>query len=313
MTRFLMLTFLLVSAVTVAGWMSADEPGDTTRPLTSQTALGSGSSAPSAAGGACCGQAAESLAAASTTGAQGACSAAGCSPGGCCGKEPGCCSAKVEAKPASLSQEAGGCPGGVCPATGQTAASACCRDTAAGGCCGNKPACCGETAGCGAKGDASVAAEDRSEATFQLVSAAAEGSDTRNKKEKGPELFCPVTNKPAKKSVFAEYKGGKVYFCCAGCNGKFAKHTEKFATKANYQLVASGQAKQKACPLSGNKCNPQVTSKVGDVKVAYCCEKCKSKVGKASAEQRLAMVFSDAAFEKAFEIKKEKKKEEKSS
>jgi len=33
------------------------------------------------------------------------------------------------------------------------------------------------------------------------------------------------------KNLFTEYKGKKVYFCCAGCKGKFEKEPEKYIAK----------------------------------------------------------------------------------
>ena len=57
-----------------------------------------------------------------------------------------------------------------------------------------------------------------------------------------------ATSKPAKEANAVEYKGGKVFFCCMGCPKKFTADTAKYATAANAQLVATGQAKQVACP-----------------------------------------------------------------
>ena len=34
---------------------------------------------------------------------------------------------------------------------------------------------------------------------------------------------CPISDEPVDKSVFTEYKGRKVYFCCQGCLDKFKK------------------------------------------------------------------------------------------
>src|SRR5262245_58810655 len=65
---------------------------------------------------------------------------------------------------------------------------------------------------------------------------------------------CVVAGtKDAKLDKSAEYKGGKVFFCCDNCPKAFASDKAKFATKANFQLVATGQTKQGACPLSGRE------------------------------------------------------------
>ncbi len=119
---------------------------------------------------------------------------------------------------------------------------------------------------------------------------------------------CVVANKPASADKSAEYKEGSVYFCCGGCAGKFSKDTEKYATKANMQLVATKQYEQKTCPLSGGDLNPATAIEVGDAKVAFCCNNCKGKVAAAEGEKQLTLVFSEKAFKKAgFTKKKEEK------
>ncbi len=120
-------------------------------------------------------------------------------------------------------------------------------------------------------------------------------------------ISCIVAPKPASAGKSADYKDGKVYFCCGNCAGKFAAAPEKFATKANMQLVATAQYEQKSCPLSGGELNPSTKIKVGEAEVAFCCEKCQGKVEAAKAEEQLEMVFGEKAFEKAGFAKPEAK------
>ncbi len=110
---------------------------------------------------------------------------------------------------------------------------------------------------------------------------------------------CPVSGKPALEDKSVAYKGGKVYFCCENCPKAFEKDTAKYATKANHQLAATGQAKQATCPISGAKLNPEKTSKVGGVDVQFCCEKCQAKVAEAKGDAQVDMVFAEAPFAKA--------------
>ena len=108
---------------------------------------------------------------------------------------------------------------------------------------------------------------------------------------------CVVAKKAATEGKSADYRDGKVYFCCGGCAGKFAADTKKFATKANHQLVATKQYEQQKCPFSGGK-----------LKVAFCCNNCKGKVeGAEDDAAKVKMVFANKAFEKGF---KKKAKEE---
>jgi len=115
-------------------------------------------------------------------------------------------------------------------------------------------------------------------------------------------LLCPLSGEAVSKDASADYKGGKVYFCCDGCKAKFAKDTAKYATKANEQLVASGQAKQVACPFSGHSCKASTAIDVDGNKVCFCCNNCKGKVAAADKDKQIEMVFGDKAFAKAFKV-----------
>src|SRR5688500_8178240 len=76
---------------------------------------------------------------------------------------------------------------------------------------------------------------------------------------------CPVSGQAAKEDQSVDYKGAKVYFCCENCPKAFAKETDKYSTKANHQLVATGQAKAVKCPLTGRPLNSAQTVEVDGV------------------------------------------------
>ena len=122
----------------------------------------------------------------------------------------------------------------------------------------------------------------------------------------GPDLThakCPIAGGKAVAGTSVDYKGGKVYFCCAGCDAEFQKDTAKYAAKANYQLFVTGQAKQVACPLGGEKVSPGLSAKVGDATVEFCCPSCKDSVDNATdLDAKIEMVFNDEAFEKGFKV-----------
>src|SRR5258705_4947419 len=99
-------------------------------------------------------------------------------------------------------------------------------------------------------------------------------------------IKCPVSGKAATKNA-VDYKDGKVYFCCENCPKAFSKDSTKFATKANAQLVATGQAKQAKCPISGQALNPDTEITVAGAKVAFCCEKCQGKVAAAKGDEQI--------------------------
>ena len=116
------------------------------------------------------------------------------------------------------------------------------------------------------------------------------------------DVKCVVANKPAKAGTEVDYKGGKVFFCCMNCPKAFAADTAKFAAKANHQLAATKQAKQSACPLSGEAVDASTAIKVQGVEIAFCCGMCK---GKAEAEKdQVGFLFNDKAFDKAYKVGK---------
>jgi len=115
------------------------------------------------------------------------------------------------------------------------------------------------------------------------------------------EAKCIFSGQPCKTEASAEHNGGKVYFCCKSCVAAFKKDPAKHATKANHQLVLTGQAKQVACPFSGKP--GEATLKVAGVDVTMCCNNCKGKVEKAATDaEKAELVFSDAAFKKGFKV-----------
>ncbi len=128
------------------------------------------------------------------------------------------------------------------------------------------------------------------------------------KKDPLEGIMCPVSGKQVKAEAAVDYKGAKVYLCCEGCPTAFAKDTAKFAAKANAQLVATGQAAQAKCPISGGPTKEGTEVKVGASKIAFCCKNCQGKVAKAEGDEQLGLVFSDAAFAKGFTVKKTEKK-----
>ncbi len=114
-------------------------------------------------------------------------------------------------------------------------------------------------------------------------------------------ITCPVSNEEVDPEMSREYRDGKVYFCCEKCVAAFEKDAAPFAEKANAQLVATKQYQQKACPISGRPTKAGVTVSVDGQQVGVCCPNCQKKINDSSEDEKRALVFSDAAFDKAFE------------
>lgn len=111
-------------------------------------------------------------------------------------------------------------------------------------------------------------------------------------------IKCIISGQPVQADKTVDHKGGKVYFCCEKCPKSFdaAKH----GTKANHQLVLTGQYVQKACPITGKELDSSTAIDVNGAKVAFCCNNCKGAVSKADDAAKGEKVFADKAFEKAF-------------
>lgn len=110
-------------------------------------------------------------------------------------------------------------------------------------------------------------------------------------------------------SAAVDYKDGKVYLCCESCAAAFKKDLEladdaKFSVKANHQLVLTGQYVQKGCPFSGGAVDENLISTVAGVAFGFCCADCQKKIDDLKTiEEKVALLFSESAFNKAFSPK----------
>ena len=129
---------------------------------------------------------------------------------------------------------------------------------------------------------------------------------------KSKTITCVVSGDEINKSDLKDhehstYKDGKVYFCCGGCKMDFDESPKKFATKANFQLVTSGQYTQTACPVNKGKIHTAKAKKnlkkvtVSGMEVDLCCPGCLKKYNK--ADDKFALIFSDKGYEKGFASK----------
>ena len=105
------------------------------------------------------------------------------------------------------------------------------------------------------------------------------------KKTKDTKLVCVVSGDEIDKNNlndqdYSKYKEGKVYFCCGGCKMDFDEDPKKFSTKANFQLVATKQYEQTACPVNSGSIHSEKAKKklkkvtVNGMEVDLCCPGC---------------------------------------
>ena len=118
-------------------------------------------------------------------------------------------------------------------------------------------------------------------------------------------LKCPISGKDVKEEHAVDFGGGKVYLCCGGCPDAFKKDTAKFTAKGNHQLLATGQAKQAKCPLSGGDLNKETEISIAGAKVQFCCNNCKGKAEKAQGDEQVNLVVgADAGKKGGFKVGK---------
>ncbi len=51
------------------------------------------------------------------------------------------------------------------------------------------------------------------------------------------QTVCPVLQGNIDKSVYVDYKGKRIYFCCQGCDAEFNKDPEKYLKKLEAEGV----------------------------------------------------------------------------
>jgi YHS domain-containing protein len=56
------------------------------------------------------------------------------------------------------------------------------------------------------------------------------------------QTICPVLGGKINKEVYTDYKGQRIYFCCAGCDAEFKKDPDKYLQKMKEQGVTPEKA-----------------------------------------------------------------------
>jgi YHS domain-containing protein len=57
-----------------------------------------------------------------------------------------------------------------------------------------------------------------------------------------PQTACPVMGGKVDRSVFTDYQGKRIYFCCSGCIDDFKKNPEKYMKQIQEQGIVLEQA-----------------------------------------------------------------------
>lgn len=107
------------------------------------------------------------------------------------------------------------------------------------------------------------------------------------KREEAPTLpKCPVMGEAIDFSVKTMTKDGPVYFCCAGCIGKYEKDSKKYAEQvaAQRSALAKMERVQVSCPVSGKPVDKKQTMKIDGQTIAFCSKACLTEYEKAPAK-----------------------------
>ncbi|MEM9703371.1 MAG: hypothetical protein AAF907_13100 [Planctomycetota bacterium] len=95
----------------------------------------------------------------------------------------------------------------------------------------------------------------------------------------------------------APYRDGRIYFATAANRDAYAKDVKKYEAAANFQLVRTGQYKQGACPLSGEKPDETFgTVDVDGLKVKVLCPECAKDLAGESLAELVDLLFDDAGW-----------------
>ena len=115
-------------------------------------------------------------------------------------------------------------------------------------------------------------------------------------------IKCVVSGqRSANRDFKSTHADGEIYFCCGNCKKAFEETPGQFTTKANHQMVLTGQYVQKSCPISGGAVSADHTTAVGGVEIGYCCGKCQAKVAALpDMKSQAEAVFGQASFKKNF-------------
>jgi YHS domain-containing protein len=116
-----------------------------------------------------------------------------------------------------------------------------------------------------------------------LAVGAAFASDDRHE---GNQTKCPVLGNDVNKSVYTDYQGNRIYFCCAGCIDAFNEDPQAYLQKMKDEGVELLKLNpQSVCPVSGkNLTNKDVYSDYESRRVYFCCNSCKAAFEKDPAK-----------------------------
>jgi YHS domain-containing protein len=101
--------------------------------------------------------------------------------------------------------------------------------------------------------------------------------DEKKEAETKPQTTCPIMGGKIVKSVYSDYEGKRIYFCCGGCPGTFEKDPAKYIKK----LEDAGVTLEKVPTIVCGKCGEIKGAEKCCAKDAEKCAKCELNKGSA--------------------------------
>ena len=104
-----------------------------------------------------------------------------------------------------------------------------------------------------------------------------------NAPAKVPQTLCPLMGERINRSIYADYQGKRVYFCCKNCIDEFGKAP---ATTVK-QIEGKGiilDAAQVMCPVSGGRINREIYADYGGRRIYFSSKDCLLKFNRTPAQ-----------------------------
>jgi len=98
-----------------------------------------------------------------------------------------------------------------------------------------------------------------------------------------PQTNCPMMGGKIDRSIYADYDGKRVYFCCDACPAEFKKDPAKYIKSMEDAGIVL-EKPQATCPVMGNKINTSIFVEHEGYRIYFCCPACIEKFKKEPAK-----------------------------
>lgn len=116
-------------------------------------------------------------------------------------------------------------------------------------------------------------------------------------------IKCPVSGKSAVKECSCDYQGAKLYFDSNASKNRFVADRKQYETKANHQLVVTGQYVQAQCPIRFVPITAQTQPKkqIAGVTIRFCCQNCLNRLESSRKPmEQFQTVYGSSNFNRVF-------------